>query len=132
MNKSRRKQPHLFNETMLQRAIVDTLVLAGFSVKHTSAFLQKGPSGVSKGIPDLLVSHRAIPHRYVGMEVKMPNGKLTPEQQQAVLMGEYIVVRSPEEATRAAFTFLTGGDHLPNPSETDIATVQRVLRSLKD
>ena len=131
MNKSRRKVPSLFNETMLQRAIVDTLVLAGFSVKHTSAFLQKGPSGVSKGIPDLLVSHVGIPLCYFGMDVKMPNGKLSPEQQQAVSAREYVVVRTPTEALEHAVKFLQATEPIQVP---DIALniALRTLRSLKD
>lgn len=132
MNKSPRRKPmHLFNETMIQAAIVETLVLAGFSVKHTSAFLQKGASGVSKGIPDLLVSHRAIPCRYFGMEVKMPNGKLSPEQQQAVLLGEYVVVRTPKEALEHAVKLLQATEPIQVP-DLALNIALRTLRSLKD
>lgn len=124
--KSRRKPMHLFNETMVQAAIVEVLKLAGFSVKHTSAFRQTGPSGVSKGIPDLLVSHRGIPLCYFGMEVKLPSGKLSPEQQQAVSAREYVVVRSPVDALDQAIEIM--GPQIP---ETDFLIALRVQRSLR-
>lgn len=122
----RRLNTFFYTETQLQFAIVDVLKLAGFSVKHTSAFRQTGPSGVSKGIPDLLVSHRGIPLCYFGMEVKLPQGKLSPEQKQAVSAREYVVVRSPIEALDQAIEIM--GPRIP---ETDFLIALRVQRSLR-
>lgn len=122
----KRVKTFFYTETQLQAAIVEVLKLAGFSVKHTSAFRQTGPSGVSKGIPDLLVSHRGIPLCYFGMEVKLPSGKLSPEQQQAVSAREYVVVRSPIDALDQAIEIMGSRIH-----ETDFLIALRVQRSLR-
>lgn len=54
---------------------------------------------------DLMVSRIGSP---VGLrlEVKMPNGQLTPSQEEALEQGSIIVVRSPDEAVRAAERYL--------------------------
>lgn len=57
-------------EHEIQAAIVDALRVAGFAVFETTAYLQKGASGVDKGIPDLLVAHDFVPFVYLGIEVK--------------------------------------------------------------
>ena len=85
-------------ESEIQEAIKEALVLAGFTVRHTSAFRQKGPSGVSPGIPDLLVYHSSLPGFYMGLEVKDAKGKPTPEQAKAIEAGEYPIVRKRSEA----------------------------------
>lgn len=95
-------------EHQLQAAIVDALRLAGFTVRETTAFKQKGSSGVDKGIPDLLVAHHLAQFLYLGLEVKTP-GKIvysSAEQKFAHLLREYVVVQSPREALDCAICFL--------------------------
>lgn len=57
-------------EADVQSRIVDALRLAGWTVLSTSARRQKAPSGVSKGVPDLLASHPSIGPCWLGIEVK--------------------------------------------------------------
>lgn len=85
-------------ESQIQADIVKALTVAGFRVKVTSAPLQRGKSGVTKGIPDLLVSHPGLPFFYIGMEVKTPKGTVRPEQLAASQANEYRIVRSVEDA----------------------------------
>lgn len=61
-------------ESAIQSQIRKVLILEGFVAIHTSAFRQKRASGVSKGIPDLIV---ALPgeHVWVGLEVKAKDAK---------------------------------------------------------
>lgn len=95
-------------EHEVQKTIVDSLVLAGFTVKETTAYKQKGASGVDKGIPDLLVFHPLLRYTYHGQEVKRP-GKIrfsSPEQKAAYEAFEYPVVQSAEEALVAASDWL--------------------------
>ncbi len=115
-------------EHQIQAAIVDALVAAGFRVKHTTAYRQKGASGVSKGIPDLLVSHPHFPNCYLGIEVKTPTGKLSPEQKLAVTIGEYVIARSPIEAVRAAAEWL---EAFSPDNAYAISRAQSTLRSLE-
>ncbi|MBL8060992.1 MAG: hypothetical protein JNK63_09795, partial [Chthonomonas sp.] len=91
----------IIRESDLQATIVAALEQAGFRVKHTSAFRQKGASGVSKGIPDLLVSHADLKWIYIGLEVKTATGAVRPEQRQAQEDCEYMIVRSVEDALDA-------------------------------
>lgn len=88
-------------ETLVQGAIVSYLRLLGHQVWHTSAFRQSGPSGVSKGVPDLLVLPKGgEPGVLIGIEVKR-SGKLvwsSPEQEAAFLNGAFSVAQSPEAA----------------------------------
>ncbi|MCW5936753.1 MAG: VRR-NUC domain-containing protein [Fimbriimonadaceae bacterium] len=92
-------------ERQVQESIVEALQLAGFDVKHTSAWRQKGASGVSKGIPDLLVWHPRCEMMCFGIEVKRPGGCLSPEQREAVEKGRYRVATGPVEALEAALAF---------------------------
>jgi hypothetical protein len=96
-------------ERDVQAAIVDALQLAGFTVRHTSAFKQRGASGVSFGVPDLLVAHRLRPGLYMGLEVKRPGGALRPDQKAAVEAHEYALVESATAALGAAGNFLATG-----------------------
>lgn len=91
-------------EHEIQAAIVDALRLAGFTVRETTAYRQKGASGVDKGIADLLVFHQAVSNYHFGVclciEVKRP-GPIkwsSPEQQQAYEQNEILVAQSVEEA----------------------------------
>lgn len=83
-------------EHQIQSEIVKILRIHGYDVMVTTAYMQKGASGVQKGIPDLLV-HREDwgPGVLVGLEVKRPGGKFTSyEQELAWLCGQTIVVDS--------------------------------------
>lgn len=87
-------------ERDVQDAIVAALRFAGFHVMHTSAFRQKGPSGVSKGVPDLLVSIDGFPYWFIGIEVKRP-GRIKwscPEQEENARMNRVLVVQSVHAA----------------------------------
>ncbi len=93
-------------EHELQKAIVDALRARGHLVYETTAYRQKGASGVDKGIPDLLVLPRnwkgdpKLTGYLRGIEVKVP-GKIkwsSPEQELAWLDGAFVVVQSPVAA----------------------------------
>lgn len=103
------------SETQLQNLIVDALQLAGLTVYHTSAFKQKGASGVSKGIPDLLVVHPQIQCCFIGIEVKRPGpiDKIrwsSPEQKEGYYSKHFHLAQSPEDALRAVIASLVHGD----------------------
>jgi hypothetical protein len=87
-------------ERDIQAAIVEALELAGCSCMQTSAWRQKGPSGITKGIPDLLVRWPGLAAGLtLGIEVKSLTGKLSPEQVQAQADGFSIgVARSAKDA----------------------------------
>lgn len=85
-------------ERDVQDAIVKALELCQMTVLHTSAWKQRGPSGVSPGVPDLLVYVPGLPFAAIGLEIKRPGGKLSPAQQLHVDARRYLVATSPEEA----------------------------------
>jgi hypothetical protein len=118
-------------EHQVQAAIVDALRLAGFTVRETTAYRQKGPSGVDKGIPDLLVCHADIPSVYLGLEVKRPGRWVwsSVEQRQAYEREEFHVVDSPKGALQVACRFLDR--HLRLPREMKIRRIERVENVLK-
>lgn len=95
-------------EKEVQAEIEAALELAGFVVMHTTAFRQKGPSGVSKGLPDLLCIHPECPKAYLGIEVKRPGAiKYTsPEQEFCHRRGDFYVAQCPEDALRGAVAWL--------------------------
>lgn len=86
------------SERQIQESICSVLITAGFRVLHTSAWRQKGASGVSPGVPDLLVWHDAVPGCALGLEVKKPKGKLSPAQKKHVEAGDYFIVRGERDA----------------------------------
>jgi hypothetical protein len=97
-------------ELDLQAAIKDVGSLCGFTVKNTTAFRQKGSSGVDRGIADQLWSHRLCPGIYLAIEVKLPGKRFcysSREQGAAANAGEINVVTSPFEAADRALWFLT-------------------------
>ncbi len=93
-------------EREVQEQIVEALSLAGFEVRHTSAWRQKGPSGVSPGVPDLLVAHVAAPGSLLGIEVKRPGGRVSPAQKEWADLGFLCIADSPQAAVAAAVTWL--------------------------
>ena len=91
-------------EARLQGEIRRALELHGMHVWSTSAFRQRGPSGVSPGIPDLYVLDPAR-RRAAFMEVKTKRGRLSAAQmrflQSALDAGQTcLVVRSVDDALR--------------------------------
>jgi len=94
-------------ERDVQKSIVDALRLAGLTVRETSAWKQKGPSGVDKGIPDLLVFVPELPYMYIGLEVKRDcMAKFSPEQTDAAARREYEVAWTPGQALEHVLIFL--------------------------
>lgn len=94
-------------EHEIQAEIKTAVELAGFTVYETTAYRQKGPSGVDKGIPDLLVACDLYPHIYLGMEVKRDASKpkwSSPEQEQAARANRFVVV----DSAASALGFLEG------------------------
>jgi hypothetical protein len=112
-------------ESDVQGAIKDALSACGFTVRHTSAFRQKAPSGVDKGIPDLLVFHASYPGWYLGMEVKTDVGKPSPEQKIAMDAGEYPIVRKPSDALYWAEA------NFPNLTSAELAKVATMADKLR-
>jgi len=101
-------------EKDVQGAIVEALELAGFWVQPTVNPKQTGPSGVTKGIPDLLVYHDLCPFVCLGLEVKRPKlGKLSPEQKICVEAQRYKTATTEYEALIAAEHFYCS-HHEPN------------------
>lgn len=115
-------------ETSVQEAIEDALRLAGCEVWHTSAFRQKGPSGVSPGIPDLLVRTTGMPQAHlIGLEVKAEDGRLSPAQETSLFLGALVTVRTPGEALQA---MLDCAAECMNADE--IVRIRRVMAGLRD
>lgn len=113
-------------EHEVQSAIVDALRLADCTVRETTAYRQKGSSGVDKGIPDLLVyvPVQDGPKVYIGLEVKRNHeARVTPEQKEAIANGEYSIVTTPEEALRAIEKELWNMCILPSQRRDRIANV---------
>ncbi len=91
-------------ESQVQKAVVDALLLAGFTVRHTSA---PHRTLISLAVPDLLVAHPEVPGLYFGLELKRNHSaRRTPEQEAAVANGEYVIVASADEALARAEWFL--------------------------
>lgn len=114
-------------ERDLQAAIVKALELAGFEVKHTSAHRQRGPSGVSPGVPDLILAHPCSGGSLLGVEVKTPDGVLSPAQKDWADKGYMAVARSAEDAVAAALVWLKKS---PGATKGAVAKAEDVLRSL--
>lgn len=91
------------SEAEVQAEIVTALELAGCTVYHTSTNGVRQGTGVSKGVPDLLVAHPAFQRgMLLGIEVKKPVGWKwsSPEQQRAHASGHTVLATSPYEALR--------------------------------
>lgn len=88
-------------EKDVQAAIVEALRLAGAEVMQTSAWRQRGPSGVSPGVPDLLVFHPRVPRACLPLEVKRPGGRLSFQQTRYRDLGLIAVAFSVDQALEA-------------------------------
>lgn len=123
-------------EHELQKQIVDALKIAGFDVLETTAYRQKGPSGVDKGVPDLLVSHKVLPVTFLGIEVKLP-GKIkwsSLEQRELWECGRFHVAQSPGQAVEKAVLWLESFLRWPFsdiPADDVRSAVSRAKRTLE-
>ena len=115
-------------EHQIQKQIVDALRLCGLDVYETTAYRQKGSSGIDKGIPDLLVSVSPLPI-YIGVEVKRPGGKFSSsEQREAFHRGHFVVAISLETAlTQVAGALLS----LTQASSNDASWLRALVRRLE-
>lgn len=120
------------SEHMVQAAIVEALQLCGLHVQETTAYRQKGSSGVDKGVPDLLVWCPGLPVA-IGIEVKADaNSKVSPEQQEMVAAGYYKVAWTPEMALESVKSVLDTWSPDVSYAYQAQNRIDRVLRSLKD
>lgn len=95
-------------EADVQRLIVAFLRLHRLTVLETSRRRRRcrcgrwpaGGDGADKGVPDLLV-WLWRPGSWLGLEVKGPKTRLSPEQRHLVARGMVVIVRTPEEALAA-------------------------------
>jgi hypothetical protein len=120
-------KPRALKESDVQKLIVDALRLAGLTVLHTSAYRQKGPSGVSKGVPDLLVAHPLLQGCFIGIEVKKPGAIKWSSEEQRLLYetGCTLVAQSPGDALRHVYGFCEGESALANQFRCKIGGVLR-------
>lgn len=103
-------------EEDVQANIIATLSTMGLRVLQTShrvkmvccphcqgKFRPPGNYGATKGVPDLLVRcpEQDAPGAWLGMEVKGPKTRLSPEQKELEQEQSIIIVRSLEDALRA-------------------------------
>lgn len=93
-------------ESQIQAAIVRMLRTAEFRVMTTSQPLQRGRSGVSKGIPDVLCWHDSSPGKCLCLEVKKPKAKVRPEQKESAERGDIFIVYNEGEAAAKALDFI--------------------------
>lgn len=123
-------------EHELQKQIVDALKIAGFDVLETTAYRQKGPSGVDKGVPDLLVSHKVLQTTFLGIEVKLP-GKIkwsSLEQRELWERGRFHVAQSPGQAVEQSTKWLEAflrWPFLDIPADDVRSAVGRANRTLE-
>ena len=90
-------------EKDIQQAIGDALMVCGFVVQSTTAHRQKAASGVSLGVPDLLIYHPLVPCCCLGLEVKRnERARRRSDQVKMVAAGHYEFVWTVEMAARAA------------------------------
>lgn len=97
------------SEDQIQAQIVQALEAAGCTVYHTNTHGVRGKTGVSKGVPDLLVRHKCFPVAVlVGLEVKRPKGWRwsSQEQKEAFSRGDTEVVHCVRDALLAVGSFV--------------------------
>jgi hypothetical protein len=95
-------------EHQIQGQILDALRACGLTVYSTTAYKQKGPSGVDRGVPDLLVCVDGATGLYIGLEVKRPGSwkYSSEEQRQAHDAGRFRIVLSPLDALSTVVTLI--------------------------
>lgn len=119
-------------EHQIQKQIVDALRLCGLDVYETTAYRQKGSSGIDKGIPDLLVSVPDLPI-YIGVEVKRPGGKFSSsEQREAFHRGHFVVAVSLETALTQVAGALIGLTGTGSDLSRYMRTLARKVEAFRD
>lgn len=126
-------------EHEIQKAIVDAVRLCPFlTVYETTAYRQKGGSGVDKGIPDLLISYRFIHFTFLGLEVKADAANIkwsSEEQRRAFLEKRIAVTDSPGGALAAIREWIEErwkGREKDIAFLSDMAKLSTVARALKE
>ena len=98
------------SEAEVQGEIVTALELAGCTVYQTSTHGVRRGTGVSKGVPDLLVAHHEFKRgMMLGIEVKKPVGWKwsSPEQQRAHASGHTVLATSAYDALTELLAILS-------------------------
>lgn len=103
-----RKRPQR-KEEGVERQIEEKLREAGYIVWHTTPRRTKGPSGVTPGLGDLVISHDEWPEASaLILEVKLPGytkSDVRPAQREMKARRRLIIVTSWEEALTEARAF---------------------------
>ena len=99
------------SEAQVQHAIIERLTWAGYIVVSTSRVrkgvrckcgrfnVPQGGDGVTRGCPDLFVTHLGWPMGlWIGIEVKGSDGRLSPEQAIMVSKGRYFAAYDQDGA----------------------------------
>jgi hypothetical protein len=119
-------------EAPIQKAIVDTVRWCGLEVYETTAYRQRGASGVDKGVADLLIPHPTLRWTALCMEVKRPGRTIwsSPEQKRAAELAHTVVVRSVDEALVVLREWLGDAPGGPRVSDT-LRRIERVQAGLQ-
>ena len=115
------------SEAQVQAAIIERLTLAGYTVISTSRIrkgvrcrcgqwlVPSGGDGVTKGCPDLFVTHTAWPpSMWIAIEVKGSHTPVSDEQRAMIANERYFVARDQDTADRLlreAETAILGKSH---------------------
>lgn len=106
------------SEAQVQAAIIERLTLAGYTVVSTSRIrrgsrcrcgqwnVPAGGDGVTRGCPDLYVTHHAWPTAvWLGLEVKTATGRVSPEQRRLADDCRIVIVRNQDDAILAVESY---------------------------
>lgn len=121
-----RTAPKSLSEHEIQQMAVEVVRLAGLTVLETTAYRQKGASGVDLGIPDLLVSVPGSPALWIGIEMKKPGGTLSNAQFGLSAAGQIVVCHSPLEVLRS----IRDAFKKSIPQSPYIARVEKLMEAL--
>lgn len=95
-------------ESEISGAIKTGLKAMGYVVLSTASYHSKigRKTGISVGVPDLLVSHDNWPNgSWLGLEIKNAKGILGPEQEALEKAGRIVIARSWDDAIAAVRRF---------------------------
>lgn len=121
------------SEHAVQASIVAAIRLCGFAVYETTAYRQKGPSGVDKGIADLLIPHPTLPWTALCMEIKRPGDVKwsSLEQELAFKSKHFTVAQSIEEALAALKAWLWEMPMLEQSRRNPLIRIDNVARGIQ-
>lgn len=101
------------SEAQVQAAIIERLTVAGYIVASTSRVRRgvrcacgrfsypSGGDGVTRGLPDLFVSHQDWPAgMWIGIEVKGTRTAVSADQRLMAGLGRIFIVRNQDDADR--------------------------------